>query len=412
MIKKKRNWVWYSTLISFEASKISILAIVETILASGCYFFAIVKFGTLHLTLTAFIAPMLLLRTEESVRFALEHSESYKESAIRNIILPQQKVQTVFAFEMFLIIILFFVIYVFLSPLISEDGLLRTNNMSAISDIAYFYALAGILLGIYLYFKGFAIRLYATIRCLFVYPSKSISEIPSNWWRYLVCLDTLHPPEVLPCVIKYEAERNYVSRLQPFGFFYASSILDRNKFSGKPPMSVALDATLCLVLALPTYLYRWSIKGSSALMLPMIWLLYDSKKTKPEHISKSIVFKGLFRMSCVILLCFIVKLLLYVIDVYTPEKLTILKKTFPPLFSLMENENNEIIHKIIEASLPCGVSLLMTAFLIFCFFLLANRLMNRGYSGKELCWFRYLMKAIGFSAVCLVFSLIYLFSSI
>ena len=42
-----------------------------------------VTYGTLHLTLAVLIAPMLLLRTDESVRFALYYSKSLQDNVLR-----------------------------------------------------------------------------------------------------------------------------------------------------------------------------------------------------------------------------------------------------------------------------------------------------------------------------------------
>lgn len=68
---RQRGWTWYSTVESTEAGVVSVLAIVETIAASAIYAWIVWRFGTLHLAVSACVAPFLLLRTSRSVSLAL-----------------------------------------------------------------------------------------------------------------------------------------------------------------------------------------------------------------------------------------------------------------------------------------------------------------------------------------------------
>ena len=143
------------------------------------------------------------------------------------------------------------------------------------------------------------------------------------------------------------------------------------------------------------------------MMLPMIWLLYDSKTLKPEHFKNSIMMNGLFRGSCFILLYAIIILIL---------------RFFEIDFGFIEPIQKFITlndpHNLVEKAFPekeillWQMFLILTAFLTFFCHLYADRLVNRGYSNEMLRWFRYLLSAIGLSAVCLIFSLVYLSASI
>ncbi len=65
---KDRLWVWRATLESREAGKVSVLACVETLFAVVLYWWIAIRFDThWHLVSSVFIAPLLLLRSPESI---------------------------------------------------------------------------------------------------------------------------------------------------------------------------------------------------------------------------------------------------------------------------------------------------------------------------------------------------------
>jgi hypothetical protein len=69
----ERGWVWHATLDSRKAGKISVLAAVETVLACACYWWVAFRFDThWHLLTSILIAPLLLLRSPESIEKGLD----------------------------------------------------------------------------------------------------------------------------------------------------------------------------------------------------------------------------------------------------------------------------------------------------------------------------------------------------
>lgn len=63
-----RRWVWRATLASRAAGQWSVLACVETLLAVALYWWIAIRYGThWHLVSSVFIAPLLLLRSPESI---------------------------------------------------------------------------------------------------------------------------------------------------------------------------------------------------------------------------------------------------------------------------------------------------------------------------------------------------------
>ncbi len=394
----KPSWVWFSTPDSFATSKVSILAIIETILASMIYLLIAFKYGTAHLTIAVLLAPILLLRTDESVKYALEHSKQYDRVSIKDVTLPVPLQQSIFFLKNILISWLVIAIWGYF-----------LNGDNEVIDIkpggaAYLEVTIGTFMGVYILAFGLVIRAWATIRFALINPSKSLSNIPINWWNQIASLDTFYPPELVPGVIKYEATKNYVSRLQPFAYLYVTIM--RLHIFGQGNHAIITVATFPFI-AIPVYFYRWSIKGTAILMLPMIGLLYDSKTTKPEHIKNSLVMNTLFRVSCFMLLYAILILILRTFEIDLGFNESIQK-------FLWLNDPHGIIKRVFPENeiMLWQLFLILTAFLTFYCHLYADRLINRGYSNNRLWWFRQLLSTIGLSAVCLIFSLIYLSASI
>lgn len=68
-----RSWVWHATLASRAAGKVSVLACVETVFAVALYWWIAIKWDThWHLLSSVFIAPLLLLRSPESMKLGAQ----------------------------------------------------------------------------------------------------------------------------------------------------------------------------------------------------------------------------------------------------------------------------------------------------------------------------------------------------
>lgn len=67
-----RSWVWHATVASRAAGKVSVLACVETLLAVVLYWWIAIHWDThWHLLSSVFIAPLLLLRSPESIKLGV-----------------------------------------------------------------------------------------------------------------------------------------------------------------------------------------------------------------------------------------------------------------------------------------------------------------------------------------------------
>lgn len=64
----ERQWVWRATLESRAAGKVSVLAVGETVFAVALYWWIAIRWDThWHLVTSVFIAPLLLVRSPESI---------------------------------------------------------------------------------------------------------------------------------------------------------------------------------------------------------------------------------------------------------------------------------------------------------------------------------------------------------
>jgi len=122
----------------------------------------------------------------------------------------------------------------------------------------------------------FAIRLGATVIAVVKSPVASVVAIPTNWWRVVGCIDTLHPPETLPGYLVSEHNRwkkeLLVNPIEPF----VETI--REKRSGLEYWIVLpfILSIIMFFLVLPAIVYRWSLKGSSLIYLPLLWVVRAS----------------------------------------------------------------------------------------------------------------------------------------
>ena len=393
------RWVWVSTPESFARGAVSILALLETLAAMALYAYIAFRYGTFHLTVAACIAPFLLLRTDESVRFALHHSKSFRDSELqRPRSLPGPIRQS-------LICLALLALSAFaLAPLFTE-----------IKDQWYIGLTVGVLFltwftGLFalmtLVVPPFFMRVVATLHGIYICPGCSVANIPSNWWRQVASLDSLHPPEVLPGAILYEANQDRVTQLQPFGYFLTTLIDAAHLRAGtyemvKSVVLVAANVMAYMTAAVPTYLFRLSIKGTSLLLVPLIWLVYDARSTKPEHFVKSSLIKGVFKASCFVLLV-----------AFGASCLSALGTDFGHSEHLTKIHALRSDNSLIRAFFPINevpawqIILVALASLSIATYLYAERLSIRGACPADLRAFQSMLVSIGLCAVVLIFALL------
>ncbi len=275
--KPVRAWWWWNNLEASNAGRISILALVETVLAVGLYIYVAVEYGTLHLFIAAVVAPFLLMRTKRSTLLAVSFVKTYAGFVSR----PMEFWQGNSAYQK------------------------GTYNGGKVKRIACLSGWTRWLLVNFLFghatsawtlfatlFLGFVSRIGGTIVAVITCPVESLRAIPGNWWRFVSTIDFVVTPEFVPDLEKYLDGRSFAITVMMPRFFVSDSVSDfRISSSVLMLVPVCLAVMLAALYSLPAYAFRLSMKGSSIIYSPLIYLIrkhetFGSKRRSPQPFTR------------------------------------------------------------------------------------------------------------------------------
>jgi hypothetical protein len=250
---KDRAWSWWSGGRSADAGVVSVLALAETVAAMSVYAFVAIRWGTLHLTVSACAAPLLLLRTRRSVD--LGRSILVRIGAIPALLTR------------------------FLDRMPDPPGVL----------VPFLIPIVTVLMVVAIVAQGVAmlsVRVAATVICAVSAPIQTIRSVPRNWWGVVACVDSRQTPEFMPGFHSDDDGRNDDDkfldvRLLVRPLVAVRELYDRslgNLRGGRdwfgwftlvvlmPFMGIGIG-----ILALPALTFRWSLKGTALIWSPLIW---------------------------------------------------------------------------------------------------------------------------------------------
>jgi hypothetical protein len=260
-----------------------------------------------------------------------------------------------------------------------------------------------------------ACRVTATIVGLVSAPRLAIGSIPRNWWRVIGCTDCFVPPVLLPGVGASDLV-NEVAPLKPLPFWRAQIEDARKEVAYTEHWLVKLFAVmngmigvsiLALFVSLPSWVYRWSIKGTSLVWAPLAVLVWEAPHTKPEHIAESRVALAASIGAGAILTTAIGAALKSILGTDFG-----LLKGYEHLAAAAAN------HKAAAAFFPLkGVPTwqwiaLVGAIVVLAGYLYARRLKDRGWTESQKLHVDLAYHAVGFISVTLIFSWIYTAASV
>jgi hypothetical protein len=238
---------WFSTPASAEAREISALAICETVLASSASLWIVVRFETTaHILAGMAIAPFLLLRTPQSTLVGIRTLTSIMDA------------------------------------ILSFGDRCISGHIKGLFGF-FGKAVQGVTVMPIAFISPSLARVWATLVTAIRAPANTIASIPSNWQRYCLSMDTMHPPEMVPGM---ELVRpTSVAYLHVSEFLTNSGKLyftrgDRTLlvFVAQLPLAL-LAVALCLAAFwLPAILYRWSLKSTTLVYLPLLWIIHQAKR--------------------------------------------------------------------------------------------------------------------------------------
>ncbi len=225
----------YSTRESATNNVVSVLAIAETVAAVCLTLYIASRIDSLiGIAIAASMAPLLLLRTPESIQLGLEWFNDLKFKC------PPR-------FEWALPIL------IVISPLI--------------------------------------IRVGATLLTVIRQPLKSIRAISSNWYNQAFCVDLCLAPEYLPGYKNSGVQDDLqFSNFSKAMFSIFVDLRDFREFSTVQkaflilflPFYSLMIPVFFLVLFGPPLLYRWSLKSTSVVYLPLVWVVHTANQTLPD----------------------------------------------------------------------------------------------------------------------------------
>jgi hypothetical protein len=217
---------------SVARGEVSILAIVETLLAIALVFYLSAHFNTLRwLAVAMCVSPLLLLRTEESTRLAIVwFDRSWRD----NIWVPRR----------------------------FDDLQLLINRTAGPKRLLLAFALLlcylpfGFIQGVISMFTPSVIRIAATIAVSLRHPLMALRAVPKNWFRVTLGTDINFPLEMVPDHPKYTLD---------FVMTEAAGI------------AFGLGAVVLFLINFgPALLYRWSLKATSIIYAPLVFVAHST----------------------------------------------------------------------------------------------------------------------------------------
>jgi len=220
---------FHSTKESAERGEVTVLACLETVAAVAISFLiARHRHSIAHIKVAACLAPLLLLRTPHSTGLALHWIDNFYAWAQR-----------------------------------------RFAKLDGLGEKSFTLSLL-ILWPLFL----FLARSFSIAATVVRHPLDSLQAIPSNWRWVTLETDLFHPPEVVP-----GAERH----LQASNLKYAplltfeSYLTEFRRYPASDSGARFADVLLGALTYLPAMLYRFSLKSTCAIYLPLLFIADDHK---------------------------------------------------------------------------------------------------------------------------------------
>ena len=242
---------------SVARGEVSILAIVETLLAIALVFYLSAHFNTLRwLAVAICVSPLLLLRTEESTRLAIEWSDYCIFILVRNV---------------------------------SKRWRVRLREVSR--GLATVVAIP-------------LVRTTATLVATIRDPLAAIRSIPANWLRITLATDSRQAPEPIQDH-PYFTLKNI--SLGGIGYLRGVELV----------FSIIFGVLVVFILLfLPALLYRWALKSTSIIYAPLVFVAHSTfsegadLRTKLELIKRGDLSRIRVWYGVITIAAFLVKLVL------------------------------------------------------------------------------------------------------
>jgi hypothetical protein len=266
-----KNWVWISSVESADKLYPSRLAVLETLIAVSFSFYLWINGTYWHIITGLIVAPLFFLRTQKGEKTSIVFFNKY--------------IQLISKF--FLIIITTLILILFIKMFLNE----KCIGCFLFLPIVFLF-IWGIFSPLLILFLSLFIKAFFTLINL---SYQTIFLIPKNWFKIILSTDIFHPLEIMPGIEKsnsiFNAENISYKSFYPFTnstFFKMISYEFRllpTEFVTAPPKNDGSDATsmlnlyIFILVTIPTLFYRYSLKSTAWIYLPLIWLIQPQDKS-------------------------------------------------------------------------------------------------------------------------------------
>jgi hypothetical protein len=339
--KPAKNWCWWSTTESIQREVPCVTAIIETLIAVPLYWWIALQVGTLpSLLIGVAVAPLVLLRSEESVALGIRWFLAYEKAIVRDItyndlsgnnrwllwtlplicffisaiiifdildvsvFYPNDLLGTIWISLSIGIVLAFLltvpllisvtIVIPPLSPAFHIYGVFIGNRSYFIETCFILLMIPGYMIGVLVVTIG--IRIAATI----IHLQSGIRSLPRNFRRLAVCTSPVQIPEIIPGIETTDSQYRFREALDIFTGHY-----DLRDYIALLPLGFSVA-----ILYLPAWLYRLTIKSTAWFWWPLAFLGDElgqarNPKVLSLKVRDSLWARTRFALACLMLLVFV-----------------------------------------------------------------------------------------------------------
>lgn len=269
----------HSTTTSYLSREVTALAIAESLLASGITLWLAWRGRWVYLECTSLVTPLLMLRTPEST----ERGVRWFNAGMS------------WLYEKYLNSLPDF-----------SDRLPLSANLPLNYAVIAWGSIANMAAMVVF---SFAAKLSSTVTSLLTRPLDCLLAIPRNWFAQTFCIDSAHPPELVPGI---ETSPQTIDDELRF-----SVVLSYCKRSiARETLVTLVVVFICIPPFTLTLLYRLSLKGTAIVWLPLLWIVpkltpRESVLTRLKLLNQTSWGRIAASLSVLTIVGFLVKMAIY-----------------------------------------------------------------------------------------------------
>lgn len=262
-----RRVQWHSSVESVRAGQISVLAVVETLAAIALFAYLVAIGHATYVVAAALLAPLLLLRTKGSTEYGFCLFRSAEDRIVR--IFRGAERGSIEEVES--------TIQKYEAKIFQGDE--SAASMARIGEnlVRLSWGFRYVPYAACLSIVAPLCKAAATAMAVARSPLETIRAIPQNWRRYIALMDMAHPWEFVPVPADAESLA-FLVRLRDRGRTPWVRGLRPSVHGMSQTLSMYAHACTFLVAGALSTVYRWSIKGTAPVWLPLLWISIESRR--------------------------------------------------------------------------------------------------------------------------------------